>query len=103
MPHECETSLAAGTVRDRPRWRSCTGGAAFGCLVRARAGSKRRARGCIRTQIRAATEPRSIGENVRIGQRRRAATGYIPKRLRLQWLIVILAPLEIVDRCWIAR
>ena len=41
-------------------------------------------------------------ENVRIGQGDRTAAAHIAKRRLLQWLVVVLAPLEIVNRGGIA-
>src|SRR5205823_11320166 len=85
VPHE-------GEARLRGRW------------VGDRAGGRRGPRGAgrpdrrVRTQIGAAAEPGTVGEQVRIGQRDRTATSDIAERLGLQRLVVVLAPLEIVDR-----
>src|ERR1700756_25430 len=43
-----------------------------------------------------AAVPRSIGENVWIRKSCRAPSGNIAKRRNLQWLVVVLAPFEIV-------
>src|SRR3989440_5442333 len=85
VPHEGEPGLARRGVGDRARgWR--------------RSGRTRGSNRRVRAQIGAAAVPRAVREQVRIGQRYRAAARDIAERLGLQRLVVVLAPLEIVDR-----
>src|SRR5882762_10167039 len=84
VPHESETSLIGGRVGNSARWRNGSGGA--DC-----------ANGCIRTQVGAAAVPGAEGHDVGIRQTYRTATCDVAERIRFQWLVVILAPLEIVN------
>src|SRR5437660_3454070 len=85
VPHKRKASFVSGGVRDGARRRSCAGGPG-------------RADGRIRTEIGAAAVPRTIREKVRIGQGCRAAARHITERTFLHRLVVVLAPLVIVDR-----
>src|SRR4029077_4743252 len=58
---------------------------------------------CIRTQVGCATVPLTVGEDVGIGQRCRAAGSHIPERSDLDRLVMVLTPLEIVDRSGSSR
>src|SRR5271157_1028872 len=53
--------------------------------------------GGVRTQIRTATIPGAVGENVGIGQSSRTAAFDIAQRSSLYWLEVVLTPLVIID------
>src|SRR5882762_2243490 len=85
VPHKRKTSFARGGVRDRARRWRCAGGPG-------------RTDGGIRTEIGASTVPRTVREDVRIGQSCGAAARDIAEWSRLNWLVVILTPLVIVER-----
>src|SRR5207244_11961400 len=77
------------------RWRVCDS-----ARGRRGAGGADGTHGRIRTEIGTAAEPRTVSEDVGIRQSCRAATGDVAERGSLQWLVVILAPLEVIDRTW---
>ena len=56
------------------------------------------AQGCIRSQVGSAAVPGAIGEDVGIRQSRWAAGGNIADRSNFERLVVVLAPLEVIDR-----
>src|SRR5580704_19481270 len=89
VPHKRKSCFARWTVGDRAGGRSCSDRS--GCPNSG-----------IRSEIRTASVPRAIGQDVRIGQSRRPASPYISEWRNLQRLVVVLAPLEVVDRCWSA-
>src|ERR1700736_2572387 len=96
VPHECKARFATRRVRDRARrWsRSCRTARAG----RRAGGASRRPKRGIRTEVGTAAVPRAVGKQVRIRQSRRTTGRHIAERSHLQWLVVVLAPLEIVDR-----
>src|SRR5947209_10591573 len=84
VPHKRKSSLAGGRVGDRARRRRRAGGTAC-------------AHGRIWPKIGTAAVPRSVRQDVRIGQSGRSKACDIAERSPLKWLVVVLTPLEIVD------
>src|SRR5437879_1119889 len=84
VPHKRKASLAGGRVGDRARRRRRAGGTAC-------------AHGRIWPKIGTAAVPRSVRQDVRIGQSGRSKACDIAERSPLKWLVVVLTPLEIVD------
>src|SRR5438445_2227548 len=99
VPNEGESSFAAGRVGDGARGRSAAGGATVRRigLIGLAGHATCRPQCRIRTQIRAAAIPGAVGEDIRIRQGHRTVARNIAEGINLKWLVVILAPLEIVD------
>src|SRR5882672_4729828 len=90
VPHESESGFARGRVRDRPRRWDGPGGTDG-------------THGRVGPEVRASAKPGAGRKDVRIRQSCGTASRNIAERRRLQWLVVILAPLEVIDRCGRAR
>src|SRR5215475_5412925 len=106
VPHKRKAGFTSRWIRDGARRRSRAGGSAawrVDCTwiwIARIASSKGRPARRIRPQIGASTKPGTIGQDVRIRQGDRAASSHVTRRCSFQWLVVVLAPFEVVDRVW---
>src|ERR1700676_2463240 len=85
MPHEGKASLFGGWVGDGSGRRRCSGGA-------------HSPDGGIWTEIGAAAGPGTVREEVSIRQSCRAEASDVAKRSNLERLVVVLAPLVVINR-----
>src|SRR5215470_4536308 len=86
VPHESEAGFVGWRVSNGAGWRSCSG----------RANRAYRGFGA---QVGTAAKPGTVGEDIGIWQSGRTAAGNVAYRGGLQRFVVVLAPLEVVDRC----
>src|SRR5215470_745275 len=86
VPHESEASFVGWRVSNRAGWRSGSGRA-------------NRAYCGFGVQVGTAVKPGTIREDIGIWQSGRTAARNVVYRSGLQWFVVILALLEVVDRC----